>query len=121
MLSEFELPEYPPRSDVAVRSGALGALGAVRSIVIVVVALLADDGRALACESVTALAASRGIRVPSSQFVMVIVKFEPELALGEKAHCKAVPALEKSSAVKPDIFCEKTSEYEIDVTLVGEV
>ena len=78
-------------------------VGAVRSMVIVVVALVADVGPELGGVAVseTEFAFKRGTRVPSLQPVIVTVKLVPLLAFGEKLQLVAVPAFAKSAAARP--------------------
>ena len=45
--------------------------------------------------------------VPSEQEAAVTVKEEPETAEGVNKHPVAVPALEKSAAVRPEMLSEK--------------
>ena len=64
-------------------------------------------GPVLPAESETEEAARRSTTVPSEQEATVIVIEEPEAAEGVKTQPVAVPALEKSAAVKPEMLSEK--------------
>jgi hypothetical protein len=85
-------------------------VGVVRSIVIVVVALVAEGGTLLLKESVTAFCANLGSSVPSEQLFTAMVKDEPVDVFGLNEHPEAVPALEKSLLVNPDTESEKVNE-----------
>ena len=82
------------------------AVGAVRSM-LTEEALRPLTGPILAAESVTDAKAKLKTTVPSEQEAAVTVKEEPEEALGEKEQPVAVPAFEKSAAVKPETASEK--------------
>ena len=87
-------------------------VGAVRSMVIVVVALVADVGPELGGVAVseTEFAFKRGTRVPSLQPVIVTVKLVPLLTLGANVQPVAVPAFTKPLAVSPIIDSDMVNE-----------
>ena len=64
-------------------------------------------GPVLPAESAAEEAASLSTTVPSEQEETVTVKDEPEAAEGVNKQPVAVPALEKSAAVKPETASEK--------------
>ena len=102
-----------PRSDAVARSVAPGVAGGTVSTVIVL-ASTAAPGPAVPPELVTDVAASRGITVPSVQFVAMTVKVVAVPVVGdtEYEHVE-VPAFEKSVAetVVASTVAEKVSEY----------
>ena len=64
-------------------------------------------GAALPAKSETASEASLSTPVPSEQEEATTVKEEPEAAEGANEQPVAVPALEKSAEVKPEMLSEK--------------
>ena len=82
------------------------AVGAVRSTVTEEASKLAA-GPVLPAVSLTPEAASLNIKVPLEQEETVIVIEEPEDAEGVNTQPVAVPVLEKSAAVNPEIASEK--------------
>ena len=82
------------------------AVGAVRSTV-TEEAEEAATGPLLEAESLTELAANRKTTVPSEQEETVTVTEEPEAAEGVKTQPVAVPVLEKSAEVRPEMLSEK--------------
>jgi hypothetical protein len=61
----------------------------------------------LPAASETALAANLNTTVPSEQEATVILIDDPEAAEGVNTQPVAVPVLEKSAEVKPEMFSEK--------------
>ena len=82
------------------------AVGAVRSTVTEEASKLVA-GPLLPAESATEEAARRSTTVPSEQEVSETVIDEPEAAAGVKTQPVAVPALEKSAAVRPETASAK--------------
>jgi hypothetical protein len=74
---------------------------------ITALASVLDVGPVFPAVSVTPLAASRAITVPSEQPATVTVIEVPEAADGVKVQPVAVPVLEKSPAVMPETLSEK--------------
>jgi len=62
----------------------------------------------LPAESATEEAARRSTMVPAEQLVTTTSSDDPEDAEGVNKQPVAVPVLEKSAAVKPEIFSEKS-------------
>jgi len=95
--------------------------GTVRSITIV------EEKRELAAGPLllvtvpyTEFAITCGFKVPSEQLLTVRVKLVPELALTEKLHPVADPALLKSEFATVSTFCEKVIEkVMLEFVLVG--
>jgi hypothetical protein len=95
-------------------------VGAVRSIVMMVAEVDAAAGPTEL--PVTEFAFNRGIKVPSLQEEIDIVKLVPELADTEKLHPVEVPEFSKSPLSSPDIDSFMLSEYVIALeVLVGEI
>ena len=84
------------------------AIGEVRSTT-TEEAVRLEAGPELPAKSETASEASLSTPVPSEQEVSVTVKEEPEDDEGANEQPVAVPALEKSAAVKPETLSEKVS------------
>ena len=82
------------------------AVAAVRSIFTEEASTLLA-GPLLPAESATEEAARRSTTVPSEQEVSETVIDEPEAAAGVKTQPVAVPALEKSAAVRPETASAK--------------
>ena len=82
-------------------------MGAVRSITTEAAVAASAKGPVLPAASLTELAASFPINVPSEQDEAVTVTDEPEEAEGVKTQPVAVPAFEKSAEVKPVTASEK--------------
>ena len=83
------------------------AVGAVRSITTEAAVAASAKGPVLPAASLTELAASLPINVPSEQDEAVTVTDEPEEAEGVKTQPVAVPVFVKSAEVSPLIVFEK--------------
>jgi hypothetical protein len=82
---------------------------------------LSSPGEAIDPETLsTDPAARRILTVPSEQFEATTIKDNPEAAEGANEQPLAVPALEKSEAVRPETAFEKSSEKERLWFLVGD-
>ena len=82
------------------------AIGEVRSTT-TEEAVRLEAGPELPAKSETASEASLSTPVPSEQEEATTVKEEPEAAEGANEQPVAVPALEKSAEVKPEMLSEK--------------
>ena len=82
------------------------AVGAVRST-LTEEALRPVAGPTLPAKSVTEAKARPRMTVPSEQEATVTVKYEPDEDEGEKEQPVAVPVLEKSAELRPEMLSEK--------------
>ena len=83
------------------------AVGAVRSITTEAAVAASAKGPVLPAASLTELAASLPIKVPSEQEATTTVTTVPEEAEGVKTQPVAVPVFEKSAEARPLIAFEK--------------
>jgi len=94
-------------------------LGAVVSRVMVLDAVVADDGPVLPAVSVPPSAANRGMIVPSEHPDTRTVRVVPESEPGANEQPVAVPAFEKSPASTPVTPSENVKVNEIVAEFVG--